>query len=244
MDETYDARHDHGIFFLMELPSNEHDQKENKANEETDDSATLPGMRLASILQREDIACEQADHQSCADKVKLQDLLSPGGLRRLRALFGLKKKKVTAAAIAPTGKLIQKHFDAVRMAMFASGDVGDTNPTPSEPFSKSAAEKRSHHSGNGIHGSDHTEILRTLGRRRGEPDNAEQADCHTRAANTLDCSTDNQHGWTRCNGANDTADLKDQDSNQVPQLNGQILEQLSPCGLEATKGHEISCAVP
>jgi len=64
MGKTYDAGNDHGILFLIKLPSNEDDKKENKADEEANDSATIPGVCLASILQRENVAGEQADHQS------------------------------------------------------------------------------------------------------------------------------------------------------------------------------------
>jgi len=39
------------------------------------------------------------------------------------ALFGLKKKNVTVAATLPTGKLIQKHCDAVRMTTVIVQDV-------------------------------------------------------------------------------------------------------------------------
>jgi hypothetical protein len=121
---------------------------------------------------------------------------------------------------------------------------GRTNPTPREPLGESATEKRAHDCGDGIHGSDHTEILRALGRRCGKADNAEQADSHTRTANTLNSSTDNQRCWVLCQGADDAANLEDQNADRVPQLDGQVFEELSPCGLEAAKGHEVRSAVP
>jgi hypothetical protein len=39
------------------------------------------------------------------------------------ALFGLKEKNVTMAATPPTGRLIQKHCEAVSMEAIAGGDV-------------------------------------------------------------------------------------------------------------------------
>lgn len=95
-----------------------------------------------------------------------------------------------------------------------------TNPTPGEPLSESATQERAHDCSDGIHGSNHAEILRALGRWSGETDNAKQADSHTRAADTLDCSTNNQRGWVLCHGADDAANLKDQDGDQIPQLDG------------------------
>jgi hypothetical protein len=105
------------------------------------------------------------------------------------------------------------------------------DPTPTESLGESATKQRTHDRSDRIHGSDHTEILRALGRRCSEPDNAEETDSHTGAAYTLDRSTDYQRGWILCHGADDAAQLKDQDADQVPQLDGQVLEELSPCGL-------------
>jgi hypothetical protein len=50
-------------------------------------------MRLPTILQGENVASEQADHQSCAHKVELQDRLFPGGFHRLRGLVRLEEEE-------------------------------------------------------------------------------------------------------------------------------------------------------
>jgi hypothetical protein len=91
--ETYDARHNHGILFLEEFPSDEDSQKDNEADKESNYSAAIPGMCLPTILQREDIASEQANHESCAYKVELQDLFFPGGFHRLRGFVRLEEEE-------------------------------------------------------------------------------------------------------------------------------------------------------
>jgi hypothetical protein len=121
MGDTYNARHKHGILLLIKLPPNKDGQKENTANEEPDDSATLPGMCLASILQCENVASEQTNHQSGAHKVKLRDLLFPCGLYKLRGFVHLEEKRT--AATAPTIGLTQKHCDAVSTELIFSGGI-------------------------------------------------------------------------------------------------------------------------
>jgi hypothetical protein len=83
MGDTYYTRHNHGIPFLIKLPNDEDSQKRNEADEEANDSAAIPRMRLASILKSKNVAGQQADHQTCAYKVELQDLFLPGGFNGL-----------------------------------------------------------------------------------------------------------------------------------------------------------------
>ena len=104
-----------------------------------------------------------------------------------------------------------------------------TNPTPTQPFCEGATKQRTHDRSDRIHGSDHTEILRAFGRRSGKANNAEQADSHAGTAYALDRSTDDQRGWILRYGAHDAAKLKDQDADQVPQFDRQVLEKFPPC---------------
>lgn len=71
MGDTYDTRNNHGVFFLENFPSDKDSQKDNEADEEANDSAAIPGMGLASILQCQNVTSKQTDHQSCTYKVKL-----------------------------------------------------------------------------------------------------------------------------------------------------------------------------
>jgi hypothetical protein len=92
-DETYNARHDHGVLLLEHLPCHEGSQKENEADEEADDSSALPGVCLSAILQRKDVASEQADHKTCAHEVELQDGLFPGRFHGLCGLVRLEEEE-------------------------------------------------------------------------------------------------------------------------------------------------------
>jgi hypothetical protein len=149
------------------------------------------------------------------------------------------------AAMPPTGRLIQKHCDAVRMGGCCMQRYPERPTQRQVSLSVKAPPSRGPMTAAIAYmGPDHTKILRALGRRCGKPDNAEQADSHARAANTLDRSTDDQRAWILCHGAYDAAELEDQDADQVPYLDGHVLVEFAPGGLQAAKGHEVRCAVP
>jgi hypothetical protein len=50
-------------------------------------------MCLPAVLQRKNVASQQADHESCAYKVELQDLLLPGRFHRLCSLGRLEEEE-------------------------------------------------------------------------------------------------------------------------------------------------------
>lgn len=65
-------------------------------------------MCLPRILQREDVASEQTDHERCTHKVKLQNLLFPGSFHRLRGLVWLEEDERDSGSDTTDGQVDPK----------------------------------------------------------------------------------------------------------------------------------------
>ena len=74
---TYNARDHHGILLLVQLPGDENTEDQDETDQQTDDKAAVPSVRLTAVLKCKDIAGEKSYHQACTNKVKLEDLFFP-----------------------------------------------------------------------------------------------------------------------------------------------------------------------
>ena len=183
-------------------------------------------MRLAAVLKCEDVAGEQTDHQTSTHEIQLQNLLFQASFHRLRAL----------------GCLEEEERD--NCCNTTNGQVDPEAPSPRQSLSEGSSEEWSKNCGDGISRTDHAQELRTLRGRSGETDDGEQTDRNAGAANTSDRSANNEGSRVLSDSADDATDLENEDCDHVPDLDGHVFVELSPCRLEATEGHEVGGAVP
>jgi hypothetical protein len=93
---------------------------------------------------------------------------------------------------------------------------------------KRTADKRAHDSSDTIRRSSKPEQLRTRFRRRDQPNDCKHADDDTGRTHTRDRTADDQRNGVLGYRADEASKLKDEYPDEVPQLQGEVLVQLSP----------------
>jgi hypothetical protein len=102
---TYQSRVDHCVFFLKALPYNKDHKDDKEANEQPDNNATVPGVRLATILEGQNIRNYQAHHENCSGKVHLQQLLLQWDLHWHSFGRGVEEEEDNHGSYSSNGKI-------------------------------------------------------------------------------------------------------------------------------------------
>lgn len=217
---------DHGPLTLPPLEKTPGGNDQDKTNEESDDSAGVPGVRDTTVLDSKEEANSGSHDESDTGKIHLADLLDKGGLLRDSMGGSLEEKEDEESSHTTNGKV----------------DV--EAPSPRDMICESTTQERSNDATEPISCTKNTGKSRPLLRRRSKGNDRVTTGTQTRSTNTGNCPAGNERvgGW--CGTANHGADLKDEDGDEEGDLEREVLVDLAPGGLEGSDGHEEGGAVP
>lgn len=222
-----DARRNGGLFSQPDLNHEEANDEHTKDNKQANDAAILPGILGTTPLQSQQQRHNTGDEQEGTEQIERLDLLLEAQL----ALGNLGLRQAQEGNDECNGNTTK-------------GQVNVEAPSPSDVIGKGTAHKRSSNRGNTVHGPNDAHVHGTLAQRHGSVDNQQGTGEYTSSAKSGDGSAENKaHGVWR-GTADEGADLKQEDGEEIDPFYGVEGVEFTKDELDGACGEEIGRTVP